>query len=75
LEEDVNNVNKLLSKWPQFSHLDLKKMHFFTKYNLMISKPIPFTSGGCRGSDRMVVGFSTTYAIRAYHHWCCEFES
>jgi len=19
--------------------------------------------------------FSTTYAIGAYHHWCCEFES
>jgi hypothetical protein len=19
--------------------------------------------------------FTTTYAIRAYHHWCCEFES
>jgi len=25
--------------------------------------------------DRMVVGFTTTYAISAYHHWCCEFES
>jgi hypothetical protein len=23
----------------------------------------------------MVVGFTTTYAIIAYHHWCCEFES
>ena len=23
----------------------------------------------------MVVGFTTTYAIGAYHHWCCEFES
>jgi hypothetical protein len=30
---------------------------------------------GRRGSDRMVVIFTTTYAIRAYHHWCCEFES
>jgi hypothetical protein len=20
-------------------------------------------------------GFTTTYAITAYHHWCCEFES
>jgi hypothetical protein len=32
---------------------------------------------GCRGHDRdgMVVGFTTTYAISAYHHWCCEFES
>jgi len=31
--------------------------------------------GARRGRDRMVVGFTTTYAIRAYHHWCCEFES
>jgi hypothetical protein len=21
------------------------------------------------------VGFTTTYVISAYHHWCCEFES
>jgi len=27
-----------------------------------------------RDRDRMVVGFTTTYAISAYHHWC-EFES
>jgi hypothetical protein len=30
---------------------------------------------GRRGRDRMVVGFTTTYAISAYHHRCCEFES
>jgi hypothetical protein len=24
----------------------------------------------------MVVGFTSTYAVSAYHHWCkCEFES
>jgi len=28
-----------------------------------------------RCCDRVVVGFLTTYAISAYHHWCCEFES
>ena len=28
-----------------------------------------------RGHDRMVDGFTTTYAISAYHHWCCEVES
>ena len=28
-----------------------------------------------RGHAHMVVGFTTTYAIIAYHHWCCEFES
>jgi hypothetical protein len=27
------------------------------------------------GRDLMVVGLTTTYAICAYHHWCCEFES
>ena len=27
------------------------------------------------GCDRMVVGFTTTYAVGAYHHWYCEFES
>ena len=28
-----------------------------------------------RGRDRMVVGFTTTYAISAYHHERCEFKS
>ena len=23
----------------------------------------------------MIVGFTTTYAISAFHHWCCEFKS
>ena len=32
-------------------------------------------SRGCRCRDRMVVGFTTTYVISAYHHWCCEFKS
>jgi hypothetical protein len=26
------------------------------------------TAGGHRGRDRMVVGFTTIYAISAYHH-------
>jgi hypothetical protein len=30
---------------------------------------------GHRGRDRKVVGFTTTYSISAYHHWCCEFKS
>jgi hypothetical protein len=30
---------------------------------------------GCRGCDRMVVGFTTACAISAYHLWCYEFES
>jgi hypothetical protein len=34
-----------------------------------------FSSGGHRGRDHVVVGFTTTYATSCYHHWCCEFES
>ena len=30
---------------------------------------------GRRGGDRMVVGFTTTYEISAYHHERCEIES
>jgi hypothetical protein len=29
---------------------------------------------GRRGRDRMVVGFTTTSNISAYHHYSCEFE-
>jgi hypothetical protein len=40
---------------------------------------IPFIwkkgGGRSRGRDRMVVGFTTIYAISAYHHRSCEFES
>ena len=31
--------------------------------------------GGRRGRDRMIVGFTITYAISVYHHRCCELES
>jgi hypothetical protein len=29
---------------------------------------------GCRGRDRMVVGFTTTCVSSAYHHTSCVFE-
>jgi hypothetical protein len=34
-----------------------------------------FNCWGRRGHDHMIVRFTTTYAIGAYHHWCCDFES
>jgi hypothetical protein len=34
-----------------------------------------FIRAGRHDRDRMVVGFTTTYAISAYRHRCCEFES
>ena len=32
---------------------------------------LPFQEEGHRGCDRMVVGFTTTYANSAYHHKRC----
>jgi len=38
-------------------------------YSKYLSKRIKLTSTrGRRGCDRMVVGFTTTYAISAYNH-------
>ena len=39
-----------------------------------IRSTITFQIRGRRGRNRMVVEFTTTYAIGAYHHWCCGFE-
>ena len=36
---------------------------------------IQIYSRGRRGHDRMIVGFTTTYASSAYHHLSCMFES
>jgi hypothetical protein len=42
---------------------------YFIENNIMV------TDGGRRSRDRMVVGFTTTCAISAYHHKSCEFMS
>jgi hypothetical protein len=41
----------------------------------IIKKKVHLNTLYYRGRDRLVVGFATTYAIRAYHHKHCEFES
>jgi hypothetical protein len=42
-------------------------------YHVIVSNY--FISRGCCGRDPMVVGFTTTYAISAYHHYLCEIKS
>jgi len=44
--------------------------HSFTFFLSKLKKILPcfHAFGGCRGRDRIVVGFTTTYAIGAYHH-------
>jgi hypothetical protein len=48
-----------------FSIISLEKT---SKYCVFVS-----CRRGRRGRDRVVVGFTTTYAISAYHHTSCEF--
>ena len=43
--------------------------------NTIITGGISISVVGSRGRDHMVVGFTTTYAISAHHHRCCEFKS
>ena len=47
----------------------------YTNVILMPSLVLHKVFWGRRGRDRMVIGFTTTYSISVYHHWCCEFES
>jgi hypothetical protein len=43
--------------------------------SLPVSGDIAIHTTGRRGRDCLVVGFTATYAISAYHHWCCQLES
>ena len=47
---------------------DHLKLHRIKVFFLVIYYIITLFYGGRRGRDRMVVGFTTTYAISAYHH-------
>ena len=48
---------------------------FFLRGSYILIWSLYIQEEGARDRDFMVVGFTTTYAISAYHHWCCEFES
>jgi len=71
-------------KRTQLLHKRVKRIIFRSKSE-MYKWPIVFNmlnvikysvlSRGRSGCDRMVVGFTTTYAISDYHHWCCKLES
>jgi len=53
-----------------FCHIKKKCFFCFTcniHFNIYEKKHY-LKLGGRRGRDRMVVGFTTTYAISAYHH-------
>ena len=48
--------------------------HFYNNTVDAIPLTVQYTRDR-RGRDRMVVGFTTTYAISVYHHWCCPRSS
>ena len=66
--------------WNYYRNVSLKsyfisKLIFTCALNRIFIRALLLYSEYRRGRDRMVVGFTITYAISAYHHWCCEFES
>jgi hypothetical protein len=63
-----NNQKWLRLSMPEGeSFYNIITMFDIHKYALC-HKAQPFFFRGCPGRDRMVVGFTTTYAISAYHH-------
>ena len=61
-------------------HSHLLAVKVFDVFRMVPLKTIKQKQNLCfhklrRGRDRMVVGYTTTYAISVYHHCCCEFES
>ena len=57
------------------SELRVYPFSLYIRYTMSIEYSWRIIVRGRRGRDRMVVGFTTTYPISAYHHWCCEFQS
>ena len=80
----VQHIKKKNKKTQQITG---KKCCFWRHENVLIRKPshslcFAISRDTClsiymarRGRNHLVVGFTTTYAISAYHHWCCEFET
>ena len=58
------------------SFLILIRNYIFIKYKIIneINHIYTCINGGRRGRDRIIVGFTTTCAISAYHHFNCEFD-
>ena len=57
---------------PQFDISVTCRLQHTSKFDYRLHCTYEGYSGGRRGRHRMVVGFTTTYAISAYHHLCCE---
>jgi len=51
-----------------FKRIGVRKFNLLRYNGFTNNHSIKNNKGGCRGRDRMVVEFTSTYAISAYHH-------
>jgi hypothetical protein len=73
-------LNSLLTKVRWFLIMLIKKIYFSVNSHCSVCLSFvwllsSYSYRGRRGRDRMIVGFTTSYAISAYHHKSWEFES
>ena len=77
LQWDLVTANIHVNEWTVFFKLRIWQLrNRLTSINAFVSlNQNAKLRGGHHGPDRMVVGFTTTYAISAYRHYSYEFES
>ena len=73
-------ISSVIYTWKQNLHQNIQIVKegyflFLISVNILHIVELAICPRGCRGRDRMPVGFTTTCAISANHHWSCEFES
>ena len=75
IKNEDNWIPNVLKRYCQRYNFDCNAKVFLFLFSLLFCFINFKENRGRRGRDRMVVGFTTTYAINAYHHWCCELET
>ena len=75
LYTQCNMDNNCCCQW--LAHVYIVTLCWSTCIHIFIAifTPLSMWIWGRCGGDRMVIGFTTTSAISAYHNWCCEFKS
>ena len=60
--------DSIISSKSLFSSKTTKALKFIIDFCIGMLQSSALKDRGCHGRDRMVVGFTTTYSIGAYHH-------
>ena len=67
--------NNTVISWRSALLVDYREMTTENHRPLYLMCTVYSQQNGHHGHVHMVVGFTTTNVISAYHHWSCEFES